>query len=80
MIKISMIKNIYYNNNIFIMYKLSNDFYFLNSLRENSLNNETKETIKNVILEGFEGIRKDRARIVYSVLLVLIVLNIILYS
>jgi hypothetical protein len=61
------------------MYKLSNDFYFLNSLKGNSLRDDRKKEIKNVILEGFEGIRKDRAKIVYSILLVLIVLNIILY-
>lgn len=51
------------------MYKLSNDLHYFD-----------KNKIANVIYEGFEGIRKDRSRIIYSILLILIVLDIMFYK
>ena len=41
--------------------------------------NEIIEAFNEIIEEGFEGIKKNNARLIYSMLLLFIVLDILLY-
>lgn len=41
--------------------------------------NQIIEAFNEIIEEGFEGIKKNNARLIYSILLLFIVLDIILY-